>query len=192
MPPEMRVATVPFIKLLLIRLMKKKINIILVLVVILLWSTVVWRSVKNFLVQPTNTENTIAYEQVNLNKINKDTFELEKLNSDPFLKKSIIVGSNSLESTNGIKPINKQKKVPLPSLRKSDIKKVELSEILKIQYVGYLKSTNQIVETAIVRINGNIKSMIVGKKYDGIIVKKVFKDSIQVMCLNRTIFIKRL
>ena len=69
--------------------MKKRVNIILLLVVLTLWGTVAWRSLKNFLHQPEEVKNTTLYQSINLNKIKKDTFVLKRLNRDPFLHKSI-------------------------------------------------------------------------------------------------------
>lgn len=167
--------------------MKKNVNIILLLVVLSLWGTVAWRSLKNFFYQPTEVENTTLYQTININKIEKDTFELKKLNRDPFLQKSIV----NLTTPNYTKSAKKFVKSNLSGFNKPSAKKPEPSEMPIMKYVGYIKSTQQKEEMVLLKINNNLKRCVVGKKYDDILVKKIFKDSVQIIYLKKSIIVKK-
>jgi hypothetical protein len=67
---------------------KKKINIILIIVVLALWGTVGYRALNRQLSgNEIILEKQDQYNNTTINQINKDTFELEKINRDPFLNK---------------------------------------------------------------------------------------------------------
>ncbi len=166
--------------------MKKRVNIILLLVVLTLWGTVAWRSLKNFLHQPEEVKNTTLYQSINLNKIKKDTFVLKRLNRDPFLHKSI-----SSTTTNFKNSKKSLKKIKLFSLHEPTSKKKELSKMPIIKYIGYIKSTNKKDEMVILKINEVIKRIDIGKKNNDIIVKRIFKDSIKIVYLDKLITVKK-
>lgn len=167
--------------------MKKKINIILLLVVLSLWGTVAWRSLKNFFYQETEAENTTLYQSININKIQKDTFELKKIDRDPFLQKSIA----NLSPTNYKKPQKKTIKSNLSHFYKPTVKKTEPSNMPIMKYVGYIKSTQQKEEIVLLKINNNLKRCVIGKKYSDIQVKKVYKDSVQIVYYGKPMIIKK-
>lgn len=171
--------------------MKKKVNIILLLVVLTLWGTVAWRSLKNFLYQPSEVENTTLYQSININKIEKDTFKFEKLNRDPFLQKSITIATPKIGYSSNTKPIANSKKGNLSNFYKPTTKKTEPSNMPVIKYIGYIKSTQQKEEMVLLKINENSKRYVVGKKYDDILIKKVYKDSVQIFYMKKSIMIKK-
>lgn len=171
--------------------MKKKVNIILLLVVLLLWGTVAWRSLKNFFHQTVEDNNTALYQSININKIQKDTFKLEKLNRDPFLQRSIVTSSANTSVSNYKKPQKTSKRNNLSGFNKPTVKKIEFSELPPMKYVGYIKSTQQKEEMVLLKINDNLKRFVVGKKYNDIQVKKVYKDSAQIVYLKKTIIVKK-
>ena len=171
--------------------MKKKVNIILLFVVLLLWSTVAWKSLKNFFSQPSEIEKTTLYQSININKIKKDTFELEKLNRDPFLQKSIVLSKANSGSSTYKKPIKNSGKGNLSGFYKTTPKKIEPSLLPNIKYIGYIKSTLQKDEMVILKVDENIKRIAVGKKNNDIKIKKIYKDSVQIIYLNKTIMLKK-
>lgn len=171
--------------------MKKKVNIILLLVVLSLWGTVAWRSLKNFFYQPSEIENTKLYQSININKIQKDTFELKKLNRDPFLQKSIATSEINSGSSNYKKPQKNSTKGNLYGFNKPAAKKPEPSNMPIIKYVGYIKSSQQKEEMVLLKINDNLRRCVVGKKYNDIQVKKVYKDSVQIVYLKTIIMAKK-
>ena len=69
---------------------KKKINIVLIAIVLSLWGTVLYKYVKHFFQDQPKTEvMTKATLAVLPSTIKKDTFLLSQLTADPFLKKAI-------------------------------------------------------------------------------------------------------
>lgn len=171
--------------------MKKRVNIILLLVVLTLWGTVAWRSLKNFINKSTEVENKMLYQSININKIEKDTFKLEKLNRDPFLQKSIITVSRKVENSSYSKPKTNSRKGNLSGFYKPITKKETPSNMPDIKYVGYIKSTQQKEEMVLLIINDNLKRCVVGKKYDDILVKKIYKDSVQIIYLKKLVMVKK-
>lgn len=171
--------------------MKKRVNIILLLVVLTLWGTVAWRSLKNFINQPTEVENTTLYQSININKIEKDTFKLEKLKRDPFLQKSIVTVVSKVGYPSNSKPITNSRKGNLSGFYKPTAKKAEPSNMPIIKYVGYIKSTQQKEEMVILKINETIKRVAVGKKNSDVLIKKIYKDSVQIVYLKKTIIAKK-
>jgi hypothetical protein len=171
--------------------MKKKVNIILLLLVLTLWGTVAWRSLKNFFYQPYEVKNTTLYQSININKIEKDTFKLEKLNRDPFLEKSIVIATPKIGYSSYTKPIANSKKGNLSSFYKPTTKKTEPSNMPVIKYVGYIRSSQQKEEMVLLKINENLKRCVVGKKHDDILIKKVYKDSVQIIYFKKSIMVKK-
>lgn len=182
---------VQFLSLQLTNFMKKKVNIILLLVVLSLWGTVAWRSINNFFGQESVAENSTLYQSININKIQKDTFNLEKLNRDPFLQKSIVTSTANVSVVNYKKPQKTSQKNNLSGFYKPAIEKTAPSNVSTIKYVGYIKSTQQKEEMVLLKINDNLKRFVVGKKYNDIQVKKVYKDSVQIVYLKKTIIVKK-
>ena len=67
---------------------KKKINIILIIIVLSLWGTVGYRALnRQFTDNEVILEKQSKLDNATINQINKDTFKLEKINRDPFLNK---------------------------------------------------------------------------------------------------------
>lgn len=152
---------------------KKKINIILILVVLALWGTVGYRTLSRQLSgEALLPEKLNQTRDITINQINKDTFELEKINHDPFLNKEF--------QTAIIVP---KKQIP----HYSSIKKVLASLILKpnpdihwptLTYYGYLKSKDQ--ELVLLKIDSKLCKLKLNDPINGLIVKKKYKDSIEV------------
>ena len=163
--------------------MKKIINIGLIVFVLVLWGTIVYRYVNNYFYSQSSIieEN---YNQYSLIKIHKrDTFNLANLNRDPFLGKTkkkyraISINNNStIKSRNIIsKPISNKISSTIPT----------------IQYFGIIKSSSKKDEMIIVKINNDVKKMRLNSEFEGIKVKKVFKDSILISFNNNLKYIIR-
>ncbi len=162
--------------------MKKIINIVLIVFVLTLWGTIIYRYVNNFFYsQDLKIEN---YNQYSLIKINKrDTFNLGNLNRDPFLgkttKKYKLISVNNNSTTkfkNKIsKPVSSKISTPIPI----------------IQYFGIIKSSSKKDEMIIVKINNVVKKMRLNSEFEGVKLKKVFKDSILISFNNNLKYIVR-
>lgn len=69
---------------------KKRINIMLILTVLGLWGTVGYRVInRHFFANEVFLEKQNQTNNIAINQISKDTFELIEINRDPFLKKTV-------------------------------------------------------------------------------------------------------
>jgi hypothetical protein len=159
--------------------MKKRINAILLIIVAALWSTVIYKYVRQYF----NTDEPIAFTtntNSNVNKIKaKENFSLNPIERDPFLNqmqsnrivsKPIKIKQTHKNNTTAIiKPITTTQK-PFPS----------------IIYLGYIKSDNQKNELILVKVNGALQKIYNNETKNGIKVKKNQKDTIAVTFQNTT------
>jgi hypothetical protein len=161
---------------------KKKINIILILVVLALWGTVGYRAInRKFTGNETILEKQIQLGNITLNQINKDTFELEKVNRDPFLNKEF----------QNVEPFRKTFAIHSPK------KKIAVPVIPKpqpnlnwpvLKYYGYLKSKDQ--ELILLKIDSKLCKLKLNDPINGLIVKKKYNDSIEVFFNAQTKIIR--
>ncbi|PAM93717.1 hypothetical protein B4N84_15690 [Flavobacterium sp. IR1] len=153
-------------------MIKKKINIILIIVVLSLWGTVGYRTIKNYFGD--NKTITISESQtqnVSLKKVNKDTFQLEKVIRDPFLNKQLEEKTTVKEYVSNPIPIKKTVKTLVPKYNTN-------IDWPQLQYFGYLKSNDQ--ELILLKIDSRLYKLKLNSEVNGLIVKKKFKDSIEV------------
>ncbi len=163
--------------------MKKIINIGLIVFVLVLWGTIIYRYVNNYFY----SQNLIIqedYNQYSLIKINKrDTFNLANLNRDPFLDKSTkrhrVISINNNSSGKVRNEISKPISSKLPT------------SIPTIQYFGVIKSSSKKDELIIVKINNVVKKMRLNSEFEGVKVNKVFKDSILISFNKKQLFVRR-
>lgn len=147
----------------------KQINIMLIVIVLALWGTVLYKYVNRFFF-----DEEIVYQQsefsIPITKIEKDTFELQPLNRDPFLGKVVLKKE--------VKQINKK------NIIKPVIKKVKEPIIIKpfpiVQYFGYIKSQENNQKLILLKINNRLKRVRLNDNVDGLIVKQIYKDSVVV------------
>ncbi len=153
---------------------KKKINIILIIVVLGLWGTVGYRTINRYFMDNVSVINAeIANHNVSLKKINKDTFELKKVDRDPFLNRQFNEKPVFVTSVSFHAPIKKAlKPTPVPKV-KYDIPWPQL------QYFGYLKSND--IELVLLKIDSKLHKLKLNDEVNGLLVKKKFKDSIEVV-----------
>lgn len=158
---------------------KKKINIMLILVVLGLWGTVGYR----FLYRQfsgdeiTNVKQNQKYN-VSIKQINKDTFELEKINRDPFLNKEFqttdIAVSNKVIHHSPVK-----KAIVQPAQKKQ----TNMSWP-NLKYYGYLKSKDK--ELVLLKIDSKLYKLKLNEAQNGLVIKKKYKDSIEVSFNSET------
>ncbi|MFH6996020.1 hypothetical protein [Flavobacterium sp. FlaQc-48] len=160
---------------------KKKINIILILVVFGLWGTVGYKILNRQL----TTDDTILQKQnqqsnVTINQINKDTFELKKINRDPFLNKEFQITSTAPGQTVfNYLPV---KKKIIPAISKADS---NLSWPV-LNYYGYIASKERNEEVVLLKIDSKLCKLKLKTAFNGLIVKKRYKDSIEVFFNGET------
>lgn len=164
---------------------KKKINIILILVVLGLWGTVGYKALnRQFTGNEMILEKQNQIKNITINQINKDTFKLEKINRDPFLNTVVetVFPIPKKEIISNYKPIKKTN-IPFISVNNSNMSWPELT------YYGYVKTKDQ--ELVLLKINSKLYRLKLNELTNGLIVKKKYKDSVQISFNAENKIIKR-
>ena len=166
--------------------MKKKINILLLIAVLGLWGSVLYRLVKNYMVA---NENSKLVEQrtasIPVTKLKKKSFEFKPLNRDPFLGR--VYSSNTIEKKHKI--VNKV--VGEPKI-KSDVSNFDrVVSFPNIQYYGVIQSSQSNKEVILIKINGQLVRLSKNGESGGLKIKQVYKDSVVVTYSKQTRVIKR-
>ncbi|HEX9981227.1 MAG TPA: hypothetical protein VGB50_11750 [Flavobacterium sp.] len=147
--------------------MKKKVNVLLILVVTTLWGFVGYRYLNRYF-QPVDVVNNTLPEQSvgQVQDFQKDTFEMKPIPRDPFLNASVA-------------PVIKEH-------RSIKARQVLVQKIVRpkaafpqINYFGYLKSGDKSKELVILKVNNNMIKMRLGEVVDGLRAVKISKDSIR-------------
>lgn len=154
---------------------KKTINIILILIVLGLWGTVLYKSVNRFFssneAPDFETEKGTAFDY---KQIKKDTFELQNLDHDPFLNRSSYNPSVVRNETKSVIP-----KV-IPIKKPAVVKQAPQIFWPQINYYGYIKSAQKNNEMILIKINNVLYKARKNDNLEGIEIKRIFKDSIEV------------
>lgn len=156
--------------------MKKKINIALILIVLTVWGFVASKTLNQyFFLDKKLVKIGIFDSKLNINKINKDTFALGDITRDPFLNKK-----------NYIYALSPSKN---PYFKKRSIKKeikpiiIKQKEVLiwpLISYHGYINSKDRNSDLLIlININKKLHKLKLNEQTEGITLKKIYKDSIE-------------
>lgn len=149
---------------------KKQINIALIIIVLALWGTVLYKYVNRFF----SNDNEIVYNQpefsIPIAKINKDTFELQTLVRDPFL------GITTIKKESN--PIIKKTKIKPVFEKNTDL--VPTKPFPIVQYFGYIKSQDKTQKLILLKVNNRIERVRLNDNIDGLIVKQIYKDSVTV------------
>ncbi|WP_281239370.1 MULTISPECIES: hypothetical protein [Flavobacterium] len=156
--------------------MKKKINVALILIVLTVWGLVASKTLKQYFFLDKKIKHTKNYNSnLKINQINKDTFTINHINRDPFLNKESRIINASLVQNTHFKSIIIKKK-----LKPEIIKHVEILNWPLISYHGYINSKDRKDELLIlVNIDKKLYKLKLNEQSEGITVKKVYKDSIE-------------
>lgn len=171
--------------------MKKKVNILLILVVLSIWGVVIFRSVNNFFSSKNNNSIAVNTTDFALKKIEKDSFDLEPLKRNPFTNRMALVSNPINQSQNKI--VIKRNLTPI--VKKSIFKikqepKASITTYNTYKFVGTIKNQSQ-GEMVILRINEEIKRLFLNVKQNDLLVKKIYKDSILLITNGEKIMVKR-
>lgn len=153
---------------------KKRINIALIILVLGLWGAIGYKTINQYFFSKTQF---ISEAKLNIpshfTKIKKDTFNLETIQRDPFLNKSSIrLVDNSIAERIYVKPQLINKPIIQPKL---------IVSWPSVFYYGYIKSRGKTEELILVKIENNLHKLRKNSEVDGLIIKKVFNDSIEVL-----------
>ena len=154
--------------------MKKKLNIVLLVLVLSLWGTVIYKYVKQYFIKNEALNFTTATNYTVKNEIlKKDTFEMKKIDKDPFLG----------NYTGEVKVV-----IPNSNAIKKDVKKEPQKAIYKalfpsVSYYGYIKSIDKSQELVLLSVDGKFSRLHLNQDRNGLQVTVLNKDSIKV-CYN--------
>jgi hypothetical protein len=154
---------------------KKKINIILIIVVLSLWGTVGYRALnRQFTDNEVILEKQSTPDNATINQVNKDTFKLEKINRDPFLNKQFQTAVALPKTV--ISHYKAVKKTVIPIIPKGDpnLRWPSLS------YHGYIASKERNEDLVLLTIDSKLRKLKLNDPVNGLMVKKRYKDSIEV------------
>lgn len=156
-------------------MVKKRINIILIIVVLALWGTVGYRAFnRQFSGNKVFLEKQNQDSNVTLKQINKDTFKLEKISRDPFLNKQLqsMIATSTRSTSNYVSV----KKTIIPVAPKAD---PNISWPILIYY-GYFGSKEGNQELVLLKVDSKLCKLKINTPYNGLVVKKKYRDSIEV------------
>jgi hypothetical protein len=157
--------------------MKKKVNGILLLLVLCLWGAVGYKTIKNYF-NSNNTVNKIENNRsIETKQIRKDTFQLEKIVRDPFLNKQAAEPKSIVASNYNWKPKN----IPKKSLPSVSAEPLDVTiNWPQISYYGFIKSKNKSEEMILVKIDTQLHKLRKNSSINGVFIHKVYRDSIEV------------
>jgi hypothetical protein len=166
-------------------MIKKKINIVLIIVVLGLWGSVFYKTINQyFFTKETSANTPYSSGKIEFNQINKDTFALEKVSRDPFLNKQTyeVVSFPKKQYTGSISTAIKKIKPAEPQPK-------QLTVWPAISYHGYIKDSRG--ELVIIKINQKMFRLRKDALVDGIIIKKISSDSLELGFNKERKIIKR-
>jgi hypothetical protein len=157
--------------------MKKKLNIVLLLLVLGLWGTVVYKYVSQYFVKNEITDlNKNESTLIDLKIKEKDTFRIIQLNRDPFLNKKF-----SSDEPKPVVFIQEKRTIEVPKLPTKPIVSIPFPTI---NYLGYIKSKEKQYEMALLKVNGKFFKLKINETKDKIKIISISKDSVKVRFSN--------
>jgi hypothetical protein len=156
---------------------KKKINIVLILAVLGLWGTVAYKAVSQYFFSEEVKTAAIASDyNFKARKIERDTFALEKINRDPFLNKALLRAESNYTVVPRAAVSGTKRTMPVKVV--DDKPKVAKYWPI-VSYYGYIKSGDK-NELVMLKIGNKIHRLHKGQEVEGLMLNKVFKDSVEV------------
>jgi len=158
--------------------MKKKLNAALLMVVLGVWGTVVYRYVSQYLSKPVALAYSGHEMSLKAPVPEKDSFELRPLVRDPFLNNASAPVVLPVYKKN-VTVVKKEKKQPHPS------------EFPAVDYLGYIKSANKNDELALLKVNGKLIQIRINQTASGVRALQLYKDSIKITFQGEVRFIRK-
>lgn len=165
--------------------MKKKINIVLIVLVVSLWGGVFYKVVKQFLFkEEIQFQAHTVKKNVPLAFSAKDTFDFVQSNRDPFLNKL----NASPKKNVPVAVINKTvpSKRPKPVL----VEKTPARMFPTITYFGYMTSGTD-KHSALLKINSKQVKLSENEEYEGLKLVKVYRDSVLVIFNSNKVMVRK-
>ena len=163
-------------------MVKKKLNIVLLLFVVGLWGTIIYRYASQYLYK--NEDVFVGQDSIfslNKNLQQKDTFEMDPIKRDPFLNKTYVADAEKM-----VYPVRATR----TAIKKIPIVKNEYFPT--VEYYGYIKSNSEgKKELIMIKSNGVLMKLKLGEERDGLKILKVYKDSVQFSYNKKVFFVKK-
>lgn len=146
----------------------------------------IYRTYNYFQIKQENEElivvNTPSISPI---QFNKDTFELELPDKDPFLESGWTpsIKTENSSSTNSEKNLN---------LEKKEIVKPVEKVWPKIEYFGFVKNRNKNNPLCLLKIDGRQIQLSKGQKHDGVLIANTFRDSVLIVFEGSQKMVKKL
>ena len=155
---------------------KKTKNIIGIAVFLLVWAMLISKLYNNSQVEDVIEEAETKFSSNSYSPLmfNKDTFDLELPDLDPFLKKT-----DRKRNRPTVSNANQQSTPIQTSHRKIDKNtQQETAKWPQVQYLGFVNNLSQNNPLCLIKINGRLVKMSKGKEEQDVRLTKVFRDSI--------------
>ncbi len=156
---------------------------LLLILVIVLWAMIFYRiffKEEDGLPLKLSNDKTMVEEEVF-----KDTFSLNLNYKDPFLKYSYTENNETLEQEVTVKRVESK---PIPIL----VKEVEKEVVWpSIKYGGLIKNSNTGKQVIVLSFNNKESIYSIGDQYNGIKIRKIYKDSVVLEYNNKFRTIKK-
>jgi len=156
----------------------KKLLYVLIPFTLLIWGMIIYRIFN--VVNPTSDFKILdTHQNSKVEEKMTDTFSISANYRDPFLGKiqEKVKPTITQNSTNNVK------------------QKVKKAEEIKVKpnmiYLGLIKSQKNNKQVALVQINGTINNMIIGDKYNGVEITKIYRDSIEIKFGNEKFYLRK-
>ncbi|MEP2936725.1 MAG: hypothetical protein ABJM06_10020 [Gilvibacter sp.] len=150
---------------------KSRINKILIVALTLIWSFVGYSFFWPKSIAETPLQNTEMALETTVKTKAKDQFVLQPLDRDPFLNART-------------KPRKKIESIPKDRPKSSP--KNTKTIWPNIAYFGFVKSNNQSAPLVLLKIDNRLKRLRQGERFEEILIKKVYRDSIQIQFGNES------
>ncbi len=161
--------------------MKKKTNLFLLIFVLGLWGTVLYRYVNQYVFkQEIQLDNNNSYSHVDAKIRDKEVFDLQPVKRDPFLNNNY-VGSQKTNSHHQIKNTGPSKK----------IKPAKVFAFPDVEYYGYIKNKETQKELVLIKRDGILLKLKLNEEKDGLKITKIYHDSIQISYNKKLKYIRR-
>ncbi|WP_444671194.1 hypothetical protein [Flavobacterium columnare] len=168
--------------------MKKKLNGILLIGVLGLWGTVIYRYVSHFFQdKPVQIDfQTNSYAKLP-NKIEKDTFSLKNFAIDPFLKSVNIPKIENPKLELNVIKLPKPKKTEMQTVKTPKV--IEETPFPDVKFYGYIKSQDKTDELILIRINNRLFKTRLNADCNGVLIKRIYRDSLEVKHEKRKLIV---
>ncbi|HLA55567.1 MAG TPA: hypothetical protein VK623_05685 [Flavobacterium sp.] len=147
--------------------MKKKLNVILIIAVAVLWGTVIYKYVSQYFAKGIAVYESHQPVSEKVATWQKDTFEIMPLKRDPFLNVAY-AAPHQVHRQSNVRIKTRQKPAPVHV------------DFPQLNYFGYLKSKDKSGELVLLKVNNKLTKLHVGESLDGLKIVKIYKDSVKV------------